>query len=377
MKQAIRKIHLYLGLFSGIIVMVIALTGALYAFADEIQTAGMNRARPGRDNTVFLPPDLLAAKVRTQLTAPATTILGITYRRPLQTAKVTCADTTGNRRTLLVSPYTGQVVGHLHAESFFHWVIRGHRSLWLPPAVGSWVVGISTSVFVMVLLTGLWLWIPKRWSISSVMARLSVKWKGSADRRIYDLHNSLGLYILLITLPIALTGITWSFAPLSRLYYRALTGKELTEWNIPQSDTLARPATTQPARILWQRIVQHIKPGTWGSLRFDFPQTKDGIYLIAVNPDVQRYYRQQYLFFDRYTLRRLPGGGVYGLSPDRMTTGDRIFRMSYDIHSGSIASLPGRLIVMIGSLLLTTLPVTGFLLWYRRTRRKSRQLCNR
>jgi uncharacterized iron-regulated membrane protein len=36
-KKAIGKIHLWLGLSSGIIVFIIAITGCLYAFQEEIQ----------------------------------------------------------------------------------------------------------------------------------------------------------------------------------------------------------------------------------------------------------------------------------------------------------------------------------------------------
>lgn len=37
-KQKTRKIHLWLGLTSGIIVFIVAITGALYTFKEEIQS---------------------------------------------------------------------------------------------------------------------------------------------------------------------------------------------------------------------------------------------------------------------------------------------------------------------------------------------------
>jgi uncharacterized iron-regulated membrane protein len=38
--------------------------------------------------------------------------------------------------------------------------------------------------------------------------------------------------------------------------------------------------------------------------------------------------------------------------------------MNYDIHVGAIAGLPGKILAFLISLLCSSLPVTGFLVWY-------------
>jgi uncharacterized iron-regulated membrane protein len=47
-------------------------------------------------------------------------------------------------------------------------------------------------------------------------------------------------------------------------------------------------------------------------------------------------------------------------------------RLNYDIHTGAILGLPGKIFAFLISLLIASLPVTGFLVWYgSRYRKKS------
>lgn len=368
MNKTFRFLHRWLGLLSGLVVVIVAATGCLYAFADEIETAGMNHTGP-RSSAPFLSPDSLASLTRKQLADSGdsvASIVGVAYRRPGLTTRVTWMDAQGNRRTLMIDPHTGRVVGQLRGESFFRWVLRGHRSLWMPREIGSRVVGWATALFAVVLVSGLVLWVPRRWTKSSVAARLKVKWKTGRSRRLFDLHNTLGFYVALVALIIAFTGLTWSFPPLARGYYRALTGKQMVEWSQQVSDTTHIDARSDVGRQLWHRYRQLLPQQGDGSLRFDFPQDKEGVYMVALNPDGRRYGRQSYWFHDRYSGRQLVGGGSYALPPSAMNAGDKIFRASYDIHSGSIGGMFGRVIVFVVSLIVATLPVTGFLMWWQR-----------
>lgn len=115
------------------------------------------------------------------------------------------------------------------------------------------MVGWATAFFVLVLISGLVLWSPRRWNKTLVRSRLTVKWKAGENRRIYDLHNTLGFYISLLAVIIAFIGLTWSFPPLAKGYYRMLTNRELLEWNLPVSDTTQRTGQSNVAQKLWKR----------------------------------------------------------------------------------------------------------------------------
>jgi uncharacterized iron-regulated membrane protein len=46
--------------------------------------------------------------------------------------------------------------------------------------------------------------------------------------------------------------------------------------------------------------------------------------------------------------------------------------MNYDIHVGSILGLPGKFLAFFASLIGATLPVTGFIIWWVKGRKKKK-----
>lgn len=43
--------------------------------------------------------------------------------------------------------------------------------------------------------------------------------------------------------------------------------------------------------------------------------------------------------------------------------GEKIIRLNYDIHTGAVLGLPGKIIAFLISLICASLPVTGFIIW--------------
>ncbi|MNL34360.1 hypothetical protein D3C87_1563290 [compost metagenome] len=48
--------------------------------------------------------------------------------------------------------------------------------------------------------------------------------------------------------------------------------------------------------------------------------------------------------------------------------------MNYGIHTGQILNLPGKIIAFIVSLIAAALPVSGFVIWYGRRKKKRKKL---
>ena len=98
---------------------------------------------------------------------------------------------------------------------FFREVRKLHRWLLNPPvqrgemSVGKVIVGISTLLMVVVLVSGVIIWIPK--GRKALKNRLRVSFSKGWRRFLYDSHVSLGIYVVLFLLLMALTGLTWSF----------------------------------------------------------------------------------------------------------------------------------------------------------------------
>jgi uncharacterized iron-regulated membrane protein len=56
---------------------------------------------------------------------------------------------------------------------------------------------------------------------------------------------------------------------------------------------------------------------------------------------------------------------------------DKLLRMNYDIHTGGILGLPGKIIAFLAGLVFASLPITVFSIWYGRTYKKKKESQNR
>lgn len=368
----IKQLHLWLGLASGAVIFIVALTGCIYAFADELQNYDAPIVEANRRQ--LLPPDVLRAYYapgRVVESDTIATVLGVTYGQPESLVQITYLDTQGRYASLQANPYTAAFIRKPHYAQLVQMAIEGHRSLWLPYPIGKFVVAWSVVIFVVTLLTGIVLWLPRRWTRRTMKSGFIIKVRSTRRRLIYDLHNTLGFYAAFIAILISFTGLTWSFSGLSAVYYTMLTGKEYKEWTIPVSDTTFAGCTVNTDRKLWLAVSKRFLMNGRQTLRFDFPQDSTAAYTIGYNPTPDTYYTNEYHFYDRWSLRELAGGGVYGTYGNQQTFGDKVFRMSYDIHSGSIGSIIGRIIVFLVSLICASLPVTGLLIWLLKRKKSS------
>ena len=142
-----------------------------------------------------------------------------------------------------LNPYTGKV---LYAEAlnknFFTVVEYIHLYLLLPAKIGQMVVGVSVIIFVVLMITGIILWWPKR--KSDRKRSFTIKWGAKWKRVNYDLHNVLGFYATSIVLILAITGLSIAFDWVtSGIYKTANLGRSYPNEKVdPKSDSVSKPA---------------------------------------------------------------------------------------------------------------------------------------
>ncbi|MBJ7311722.1 PepSY-associated TM helix domain-containing protein [Rugamonas sp. CCM 8940] len=103
-----------------------------------------------------------------------------------------------------VDPYTGTVLGTLaSADRFGHWSKKLHSHL-LQGDGWRWMIELAASWMLVMLLTGVYLWWPRG-------AQKALPQTGAAGRNFWrQWHGFLGVALGLMSLPILLTGLTWS-----------------------------------------------------------------------------------------------------------------------------------------------------------------------
>jgi uncharacterized iron-regulated membrane protein len=121
-----------------------------------------------------------------------------------------------HRAALFVDQYNGNITGTYERGAFFknmfflhRWLLDGGNPKEGGVFHGKLIVGISTLVFVIVLITGILIWLYRARKAFKRSLKISVRngwtifWK--------NLHVAGGMYIVIFLLAMALTGLTWSF----------------------------------------------------------------------------------------------------------------------------------------------------------------------
>jgi uncharacterized iron-regulated membrane protein len=365
-KYWIGKIHLWLGLSSGLVVFVIAITGCLYAFQHEIQNLTQPYRFVEHQHRAVLPPSELKAIAEREL--PGKKIHAVMYAKPGHAAQVIFYNLEPEYYFLVyLNPFTGEVLKVKNAQSgFFAFILDGHFYLWLPDEIGQPVAASATLIFVVMLISGIVLWWPK--NRKATKQRFSVKWNARRKRINYDLHNVLGFYASGIAIILATTGLVWGFEWFASGYYGLMGGEKSLVYAEPESDTTVQVNAQSPAidRIFWKILGENAGAEV---IEVHIPSTHTSPIEVSINPDNETYWQTDYRYFDQYTLKELSVEHIYG-KVGEASAADKIMRMNYDIHTGAVIGLPGKILAFFGSLIVASLPITGFYIWWGRKQKE-------
>lgn len=362
-KKNIGKLHLWLGLGSGLVVFIVALTGSLMVFESEIdQFINPEFYNVSNIGTSKKTVDYCADVLQKQYSIEEINRI-YRFNDPQRTLRIVGKDTQGKSQIFSIDPYTGKVMGSVPQKSrFFSVVLDLHRHLILGE-IGQFITGCSCLIFVFMLISGLILWWPKK--IKHLKQRLTVKWNASFKRVNWDFHSTFGFYTFLVLLIISLTGLTWSFKWFeSGIYYLAdgTTKKPSTKVENPKKTDADTNKTLFYDSILKSTdSIYNYK----GNIQIRMPSDSiNSIFVIKENLEKTIPNQSSAAYFDRYT-----GKNIEIRPYESFSKGDKIRRLIYPIHTGSVYGYPTKIIAFLVCLFAITLPISGFLIWLGRKKK--------
>ena len=368
LKKLAGKIHLWLGLATGLVVFIIGITGAIYCFAPELQNLQPYR-HVDAENKNFLPPSQIKKIAEEKL--PGKTLQRIYYDAKDKAVMTLFSKKDDYTYSVFINPYNGEVLKvRNNNRDFLSVVLQIHRTLKIP--FGHEIIRWSTVIFILMLVTGIILWWPKR--RRTAKQGFVIMWRASPKRLNYDLHKVLGFYASWIVIFTALSGLMFAFESFANFTYR-ITGANhsIIQKKPPVSDTTVSTQTpVAPIDLVWKAL----EPGLhnkYAAIMFVLPAAKDGPVLIRANPERATLYKTDFCYFDQYSGKEIPGSYVWGNYKDVQTLADNIKRMNYDFHTGALFGLPGRIALFFLALITASLPVTGFYFWWGKKRKAKRK----
>jgi uncharacterized iron-regulated membrane protein len=380
-KKTIGFLHLWLGLTSGLIVFIVALTGCIYVFSEEITHAlradAMHVSRKAGQTAI--PVRELWESTQEKVGTGCVLDNLIVRNDPTQSWSfssfkagdpnaLTYFGSIAHYKTIYVNPYTGQIQGIYDEETDFFNIIKfAHWSLLLQTDYGQPIVGWSTLIFVIMLITGIILWWPR--SRNAVKQRFSFKWKKTTGRKRknYDLHNILGFYFSFVLLLVAFTGMVWSFSWFQAIVYVAASGSVTPPERIVAQSTLEQVAMSDPFEL----ALRQTRAAHPAASAFQLSPAADSVSAIQVYIQQHEgvYYVAHEMQFDQYSGKLLARRD----HADK-NFGEKVITANYDIHVGAILGIPGKILAFLASFVCASLPVTGFLIWKNRKKKGGKSL---
>ena len=357
MKKWFRRIHLYLGLSAGLVIMVSCFTGAVLVFEEELQHAFHKERYDVKIEGKPLPVETLLARLKQKEPKAVVTRVQV-FADPARSVVINYNG--GKKNQAFINPYTAEVIElYKYQDSFFYTIFAIHRWL-LGGDIGKLIVGISTLLFVFILTTGLILWWPK--SSKILLQRLKIKSDAGGKRFTHDLHIVLGFYSAIFLFVFAFTGLAWSFEWFNKGIYK-ITNSPVKGPKPPQSTFVAGEKIIDLDRVL--DVAKQQIPGV---VFYTINLPKDSIEAITIsslNTSAPHTSATDAFYLDQYS-----GKKIGQLSFNDRSTGAKVRATFKPVHTGSIWGLPSKIIALGVCLLGTSFPITGKLIWINRTRKK-------
>jgi uncharacterized iron-regulated membrane protein len=383
MKVFFRRIHLYLGLAAGLVILSCCLTGAILVFEKDLQMALNKKRYYVEAATNKLSIDQLTENV--QKSFPGAKVNGVKiYEDAKRSAEINVSfppkkegtKATSNTDvqtkpampqrqpgyTIFVNPYTGAVLEkYNYRETWFYQVFAFHR--WLSgseSSIGKLITGISTLIFLFILITGIILWWPKTKKI--LKQRLKIKWNAGWKRINHDLHLVFGFYSAIFLFIFAFTALAWSFEWFNNGIYK-VTNSPLKAPAPPKSTYIA-----DAKRISFDNALLSAKTVYANAEFYNITMPKDSAEVVnvtALNKNAAHESATDAVYIDQYS-----GKVVSKMEFGERSLGAKARSFFKPVHTGSIWGTPSKIVAFIVCLLGVTFPITGVIMWINRTSKK-------
>lgn len=366
-RKFINDIHLWLGLSSGIILFLVCLSGTILVFEEEIKS--------------FFSEEIIVEATSKKATIESLTqtlktsnngfVTGLTIPSTNNGAyeffvKKDLKERRGSQ--VLVNPYTSSIhkVEKTSADAFLLTMFKLHRWLLFDAAIGRPIVGIATIIFLVLAVSGIVLWFPKKLKWKNVKQGFKIKTSANWKRINHDLHNTLGFYACFFILIMGITGLCWSFDGYKKGLGN-LIGAEIFNRKPPgfkTEKTLKKKSISIDEAIAIANKTFNYN----GELSVSFPNKKNNYYMFRKTNDTHwSPVTTDNLYMD-------PSGAILVVERfEDKPLNTKIASLIRPIHTGEIFGTLSKIIYFLACLIATSLPITGTIIWLNKLKKKRKE----
>jgi uncharacterized iron-regulated membrane protein len=358
--------HLACGAAAGVVILIMCVTGVALTYEKQMLEWADRRAwtAPSQAGARPLSPETLLAKVIEAQPGAAPT--GLTVRAD---ASAPATVTLEGNKTVLVDPYTGATIGEPPSamRSFFRTMTMWHRYLALEGtsrATGRAITGASNLIFLFIVLSGMYLWLPRVWKWIQFKNVFWFRGGLAPKARDFNLHNVIGIWSAIPLAIVVLGAMPISYPWASNLVYR-LVGDTPP---VPAAAAASRPGERREAPVYvttgldasWA-IAQQQMPA-WRTMTTRLATSAAAPVVLTIDEGYAgQPQKRTTLTVDRATATVAKAEAFQSLSAGRRLRSGLRFA-----HTGEIYGLTGQTIAGLASAGGAVLVYTGLALAFRR-----------
>ena len=375
-RKTIFWLHLITGIISGIIVLIMSVTGVALTYQKQM-TAWADKKIHGVQPPADASPlsvEQLVTRLHDARPDLAQGNLAL-FTDPAMPATVTM----GRNPPTFLNPYTGEVVGEGQhgVRAFFTTMTDWHRWLALSGdsrAKGRAVTGAGNLIFLFLAISGLYLWWPSKWKRGTFR---NIAWfrRGLTGKgRDLNWHRVFGFWLLVPLILVIISGVVISYPWASQLLYK-MAGSQMAAQSGPPGGPGGQrggpPGSGSPEnqQILLQldgldKILGNVREqaGKWRTISFRPPTVDDKTISFSVDTSYGgQPYRRTTVVVDKAT-----GDIVRQEQFKDADSGQRSRMWMRFVHTGEYYGFIGQTIAGIASIAGVILVWTGFALTFRR-----------
>jgi uncharacterized iron-regulated membrane protein len=357
--------HLLAGVFAGAVILIMSVTGVILTYERQLIAWSNShlRSTPPADGAARLPVESLLHAAERQ--NPGLQITGITVGSAADAAAVLA---TGDG-DLYLDIYSGGVLGagSTGMRQFMSNLRVWHRYLAVVgdnrPFAKS-ITGWSNFVFAFIVLSGLYLWFPRKWTWRHVRPVVLFKGGLRGKARDFNWHNTIGLWSAIPLFIVVVSAVPISFRWASDAVYHAV-GEQPPP--VRAAEQARRPSRAGEPAVplaglngLWDRAERQV--AGWRTITLRFPESNHAPLAFAIDRgDGGQPHLRSTLTLDRTS------GDVVGYEDfSTLSTGRRIRNVMRFAHTGEVLGIPGQTVAGLVSLGGVVLVWTGIALTLRR-----------
>lgn len=362
-KRWIFWIHLIVGMLAGLFIFIMSATGVLLTYERQIKELGeMSYTVAPRDGDKRIATDEVVATL--QAMHPDEPHIYVRWVNREGAAVPAWA----GPHSYLLHPYTGKVLreGEGLVVEFFHVITDLHRYLLLEGnyrPIGKNINNYANLVFIFLLISGLYLWLPKRFTLRALKSQswLPKRYKNTAHRN-RQWHFVFGIWSLPALFVIALTATLFHFDWANKALYGFFNE------NLPVSEE-HQPVTQLPTEsvnyeVLFGHAQQHAVANDfsdWYSMWMEIGEHEHEARFYIDKSIGHRQELAYSLFFDTRTAEITDV-----LRKSDWSKGEQAWGTSRFLHTGEYFGFIGQTVAGLVSLLTCILVYTGFVLGWKR-----------